>query len=109
MATPAARAPEPTLPPADATTIRACLPPDVMAVFDREWEFVLDQAKQSKDLSEVHLLLRKWRFYAAEELKQPGWYDALQAKIERILRTGENPGAVTWEDMQALLAARRGA
>ena len=108
MAIPA-RAPEPNTsgPPADAAGIRACLPPDTAAVFDSEWEYVLEEAKQSKDLTAVHDLLHKWRFYALEESRSPGWYTALQTKAERILRTGANPGAVPWEDMQELVARRR--
>ena len=109
MATPAARTPgpQPLAPPAEAAAIRGCLPPDTAAVFDREWEYVLDEAKQSKDLTGVHDLLHKWRFYALEESRSPGWYAALQTKAERILHTGVNPGAVSWEDMQELVARRR--
>jgi hypothetical protein len=108
MAEPAAPTPAPSAPPADPTAIRACLHPDTAAVFDAEWELVLEEAKHSKDLTEVHELLHKWRFFALEELKQPGWYGALMSKAERILRTGINPGAVSWEDLQELLARRRG-
>ena len=108
MATPAPTPhPEPSAPPADAAAIRACLPPDTTAVFDAEWEYVLEEAKQSKDLTAVHDLLHKWRFFAFEESRTPGWYAALQAKAERILHTGVNPGAVPYEDMQELLARRR--
>jgi len=52
--------------------------------------------------------LHKWRFFAQEELKQPGWYGSLLAKADRILRTGENPGAVSSDEMHALIARRRG-
>ena len=76
-------------------------------MFDREWEYVLEEAKQSKDLTAVHDLLHKWRFFAFEESRSPGWYAALQAKADRIRRTGVNPGAVPYEDLQELLARRR--
>jgi len=76
-------------------------------VFDSEWEFVLEEAKRSKNLAGVHELLHKWRFFALEELRKPGWYGSLQAKAEQILHTGVNPGAVSWEDMQKLLGRRR--
>jgi hypothetical protein len=108
MANPApTTGPEPSVPPTDAAGIRACLSPDTAAVFDREWEYVLEEAKQSKDLTAVHDLLHKWRFFAFEESRSPGWYTALQAKADRIVRTGANPGAVPYEDMQELLARRR--
>jgi hypothetical protein len=108
MATPASTpAPEPSAPPADAAAIRARLPPDIAAEFDAEWEYVLDEAKQSKDLTAVHDLLHKWRFFAFEESRSPGWYAALQAKAERILLTGVNPGAVPYDNMQELLTRRR--
>jgi uncharacterized protein DUF6247 len=108
MATPEVRASEPSAPPADPAAIRACLSSETAAVFDSEWEFVLEEAKRSKNLAGVHELLHKWRFFALEELRKPGWYGSLQAKAEQILRTGVNAGAVSWEDMQKLLARRRG-
>ena len=107
MAEPAARTPPPTAPPAEPAAIRACLHPDTAAVFDQEWEFVLEEAKHSHDLTGVHELLHKWRFFAVEELTQPGWYGALMTKAERTLRTGVNPGAVPWQDLHEVLARRR--
>jgi hypothetical protein len=38
--------------------IRARLTPDVAAVFDAEWEFVLEEAEQSKNLVDVRELLQ---------------------------------------------------
>jgi hypothetical protein len=38
------------LPPADPQAIRACLTPSLVAQFDSEWELVLDEAKQAKDM-----------------------------------------------------------
>jgi hypothetical protein len=108
MASPAPRtpSPEPIAPPADPAAIRACLPPEVAAAFDAGWEFELEEAKQAKDLAGIQSLLQKWRFIADSEVKAPGTYTRLESKAEEILRTGVNPGAVPWEEMQALIAER---
>jgi hypothetical protein len=66
--------PAPVPPPPEPQAIRACLTPDVAAEFDREWEIVLERAKQAKDLAPVHDLLHKWRHFAYSELKEPGTY-----------------------------------
>lgn len=76
------------------------------AVFDGEWEAVLDEAKESKDLEEVRDLLRKWRHLAHAEMIEPGSYYAVQAKAELIQRTGVNPNGVPVEDVRALIARR---
>jgi Family of unknown function (DUF6247) len=87
--------------------IRACLTPDVMAVFDAEWEFVLDEAKQSKDLRGVHELLAKWRAFAYQELREPGAYFRLLATAAEVQRTGRAPaGNVSVEEMRARIDAR---
>ncbi|MGH3854234.1 MAG: DUF6247 family protein [Pseudonocardiaceae bacterium] len=38
---------------------RACLSSTLVAEFDREWEIVLERAKQAKDLAPVHDVLAK--------------------------------------------------
>lgn len=110
MSTPAAPLPdgEPSPPDADPVALRACLPPDLLAEFDGEWEHVLDQAKADKDLAGVHRLLHKWRHIAYAELRDRGSYSRLLAKAEQIIRTGENPTARSFEDMQALIRERLG-
>lgn len=110
MSNPAAPIPrgEPSPPDADPVAIRACLPPQMLAEFDREWERVLDQAKVDKDLARVHKLLHKWRHIAYAEMRDPGSYSRLLAKAEQIIRTGENPTAGSFEDMQALIRERLG-
>ena len=70
----AARDPGARAPAADPVAIRACLPPEVAAVFDREWEAVLEAAKYSKDLAGVRELLAHWRHHAYQELLEPGVY-----------------------------------
>jgi hypothetical protein len=98
----AVRAPE-----ADPVAIRACLTPDVMAVFDAEWEFVLDGAKQSKDLRGVRELLAKWRAFAYQELREPGAYFRLLATAAEVQRTGRAPaGSVSVEEMRARIDTR---
>lgn len=56
----------------------------------------------------MHKLLQKWRHVAYAELRDPGSYVRLQAKAEQIIRTGENPTAGSYEDMQALIRERLG-
>ena len=101
-------APAPGPLPSDPQAIRACLPPALAAEFDSEWEIVLERAKQSKDLAEVHDLLNKWRHTAYMETRDPGSYYRILAKAEQIMRTGHNPDAVSIEDMQALIGQRLG-
>ncbi len=111
MASPAAADPPAratAAPKADPVAIRACLSPRLVAEFDAEWESVLEQAKASKDLAGVHKLLQKWRHLANAELRDPGSYFRLLAKAEQIMRTGENPTAGSFEDMQALIRERLG-
>jgi hypothetical protein len=109
MASPAAFSDSaPVPPPADPQAIRACLTSALAAEFDAEWELVLEHAKQSKDLAEVHDLLNKWRHTAYMEMRDPGAYYRMLAKAEQITRTGRNPDAASFEDMQALIRQRLG-
>lgn len=94
-------------PDADPVAIRACLTPYVAAEFDREWEYVLEQAKHSKDLTGVQDLLRKWRHFAYAELRDPGSYFGVLAKAARIQATGRpEPGSVSADEIRALIRAR---
>jgi hypothetical protein len=99
---------EPVPPPAEPQAIRVCLTPALVAEFDREWEIVLERAKQSKDLTGVHDLLNKWRHTAYLEMRAPGSYYRMLAKAEEIMRTGGNADAASFEDMQALIRQRLG-
>ncbi|WP_157368311.1 DUF6247 family protein [Alloactinosynnema sp. L-07] len=95
-------------PPPDPKSIRACLTAELARAFDGEWEFVLDQAKQSQDLRPVHDLLAKWRHIAFAELKDPGVYDQAMATATHALATSQAPeGSATAEEVEALLRARR--
>ncbi|MBV9139816.1 MAG: hypothetical protein JO115_02640 [Pseudonocardiales bacterium] len=100
-------APVPPPPPPEPQAIRACLAPTLAAEFDREWETVLDRVKQSMDLADLHELLNKWRHTAYLEIRDPGSYYRLLAKAEQIMRTGGNPDAVPFEEMQALIRQRQ--
>ncbi len=95
-------------PAADPQAIRACLTPTLASEFDREWEIVLERAKQEKDITAIHSLLNKWRHLAYAELKDLGSHFRMLAKAEQIERTGSNPGAVPIEDMRALIERRLG-
>jgi Family of unknown function (DUF6247) len=52
--------------------------------------------------------LAKWRHTAYLEMRDPGAYSRMVTKAEQILRTGRNPDAVSFEDMQALIQQRLG-
>jgi hypothetical protein len=99
---------EPVPPEAEPEAIRACLSSQMRYEFDREWQFALDEAKQSYSLTAVTSLLLKWRHIAYGELKEPGSYYRIMAKAETILRTGKNPDAVSVEDVRALIRQRLG-
>lgn len=108
MASPSAPLPavNPGPPDADPVAIRACLSQRLVVEFDAAWDVALEQAKASKNLAGVHKLLQKWRHLAYSELRDPGSYFRLQAEAEQIMRTGENPTAGSFEDMQALIRER---
>jgi len=108
MALPAyAPDPEPVPPEADPGAIRACLTAQMLADFDREWDFVLDEAKQTHSLEDVQDLLAKWRLMAYHELKYPGSYARMMATVERTLATGKAPaGSISGEEMMARIQAR---
>jgi hypothetical protein len=97
----------PRVPEADPAAIRACLTPEVAAVFDAEWEHMLDAAKRSKDLVGVHELLAKWRHLAYRELREPGDYFRVLAAAAHTQATGRPPaGSVPPEEMRARIHAR---
>lgn len=94
-------------PDADPVAIRACLTPDVAAVFDAEWEHVLEAAKRSKDLAGVRELLAHWRHFAFQELREPGSYFRVLAAAARVQATRQAPpGSVPGAEMRARVQAR---
>jgi hypothetical protein len=104
-----AELPEAVVPPAaDPQAIRACLTPSLVAEFDSEWELVLDEAKQTKDMVPIHSLLNKWRHLAYAEMRDPGSYYRMLAKAEQIIRARRNSNASTIEDMRAMIDRRLG-
>ena len=87
--------------------IRACLPPEVAAVFDAEWEGVLEAAKHSKDLAGVRDLLAHWRHHAYQELREPGAYFHVMAIAAQTEVTRRAPaGSVSAEEVRARTDAR---
>ncbi|CAN5260248.1 hypothetical protein BH20ACT5_BH20ACT5_07390 [soil metagenome] len=79
------------------------------AVFDSEWEVVLEQAKESKNLDGVSELLGRWRHFAYAELTDPDSYFRILATAARIQATAEPAaGSVSAEDVRALIRARLG-
>lgn len=87
--------------------IRSQLTPDLAAIFDAEWENVLDAAKRTQDLQAIHNLLAKWRHFAAAEVAEPGWYFRVLDQAERILAAGsaEAAGIQTY-DARAVIEER---
>jgi len=82
-------------PAADPVAIRACLTPQVAAVFDDEWQDVLEE------------LLHKWRFIAHAELTDPGSYFQVLATVARAQASGRAaPGSASAEEVRALIRAR---
>jgi hypothetical protein len=70
---PPAELPGAVVPPAATPqSIRACLTPLLLAEFDREWNFVLDEAKCDKDLEPIQPLLIKWPSKSMKE-PRPRW------------------------------------
>ena len=107
MASPAALPdPAPVPPPAEPQAIRASLTPVLAAEFDHEWELTLEAAKRSKDLAGVHQLLSKWQHIAYLERRDPGAYHRLLTKADQISRTGTNPDAASYDELQALIRRR---
>ncbi|MGQ0466622.1 MAG: DUF6247 family protein [Sporichthyaceae bacterium] len=106
MSVPAAEPAKVQAPEADPVAIRACLTPEVAAVFDGEWEFVLEQAKASKEVDGIRNLLEKWRIWAYTELVEPGTYFGVLQKAAHLQAGGRPPeGSVTWQELRATLDA----
>lgn len=59
--------------------------------------------EQSKILTGVRDLLNKWQHTACLELRDPGAHARLQAKAAEIVRTGRNPDAVPFDELQAAI------
>lgn len=77
----------------EPATLRAQLPPGVAAVFDREWQFVLEAAKPTQDLHSILDLMVEWRFVAFAEAREPGSYFRTLDIAERILAAGSAEAA----------------
>lgn len=109
MAAPAPH-PDPTgpvVPPADPAALRASLTPSLRVVFDREWDSVMNRAKDTKSLTGVHDLLTKWRFISADEARDPGAYFRVLAKAAEIEAHGGNTTGRSMQDIRALIDKRR--
>ena len=103
--------PVPSPPPAGGSAqpaaIRSQLSPELAAIFDREWELVLEDAKRTQDLQAIHDHLQHWRHFAAAEAKEPGWYFRVMETAERILDAGSAKAAgIKTYDAWAVLEER---
>jgi hypothetical protein len=81
--------------------LRAALPPEDHALFDREYRAALDQAKVSYDLTPVQKFQTRWWMEAVQKA-DPEEYAETVRQAERAmeyLEQGETPpGAVRWDD-----------
>jgi hypothetical protein len=81
--------------------IRAALPPEDHALFDREYRAALDQAKISYDLAPIHDFQTRWWMTAVLKA-DPDEYSATVRAGERAVQYYERgerpPGAVRWDD-----------
>ncbi|MFI9385980.1 DUF6247 family protein [Kutzneria sp. NPDC052558] len=99
--------PEPVSPSSEPGVIRANLTGQMLADFDREWDFVMEEARRMHDLAGVQDLLAKWRLMAHHEQKFPGSYARMMDTVERTLATGKAPaGSISGEEMLARIQAR---
>ncbi|MEU7138315.1 DUF6247 family protein [Nocardia sp. NPDC046473] len=94
------------VPAAEPNALRAALPPELRAEFDREWDVVLEQAKKSHTLEEIDALLNKWQHTAVMEIREPGSYQRMLDKAERIQADGGRKTGVSIDDVRRLITRR---
>jgi hypothetical protein len=95
--------------PTQPAAIRSQLSPELVTIFDREWELVLEDAKRTQDRQAIHDHLQHWRHFAAAEAKEPGWYFRVMETAERILAGGSTEAAgIKTYDARAVIEARLG-
>jgi hypothetical protein len=94
--------------PSDPSSIRAALTTTLRGEFDREWELVLDEVKESKEIGPILDMVNKWRHIAAGEIEEPGRYYRVLAKAEQIMQAGGNPAGRPADDVMQLIEKRIG-
>lgn len=104
MVTPAL--PGSSAPTTEPKALRAALSPELRAEFDREWDLVLEQAKKSHTLEEIHALLNKWQHTAVMEKREPGSYQRMVDRAARIEADGGRTTDVSIEDVRSLITRR---
>lgn len=87
--------------------MRTTLTPELRMEFASEWNLVLEQAKQSHSLEDIHALLNKWQHIAVMESRNPGSYQRMLDRAAQILARGGNPEGRTLEEMLDLIDRRR--
>ncbi|MGW5108787.1 DUF6247 family protein [Nocardia sp. NPDC004123] len=106
MATPVPLPQPPQISAGDPETLRVALRPALRDELDAEWVQVLDRAKQSHSLREIHDLLNKWQHAAVMELRDLGSYQQLLEKAAQIEAAGGRTTTVSIEDMRAQIQQR---
>lgn len=96
----------PSVPAAEPRALRSALTPELRAVFDREWDLVLDQAKQSHSLEDIHALLNKWQHTAVMEIREPGSYQRVLDKAAKIQADGGRTTGVSIDEIRAAMLHR---
>ncbi|MFJ4650464.1 DUF6247 family protein [Nocardia sp. NPDC088792] len=101
--------PRPYVPDAEPSAIRACLPSDVAAEFDRNWNAMMDRAKSNQDVTVVHRFLARWRIMAAAELADPGSYYRMMAKAEQAVARAaagepEDPSGMSADEIRTMIS-----
>ena len=107
---PVADSPVPELPP-DTTpaAIRDALIDEERTAFERAYQDAMAEAARTLDLSGVLAVLRNYHRIAWLTQRQgPEAHRRMLDKAAEITRTGVNPDARSFEDMQALIARRLG-
>lgn len=107
---PFADSPVPALPPDTApAAIRDALIDEERAEFEHAYQEALAQAAQTLDLSRVLDVLRNYHRIAWLTQRQgPEAHRQMLDKAAEIMRTGDNPDAVSLEDVKALISKRLG-
>ncbi|MCE7005705.1 DUF6247 family protein [Kibdelosporangium philippinense] len=100
----------PTEPPGTTPrAIRAALLPEEAADFDRDYRKALRTAADTLSLDELHAALTHWHRVARMTQADPEAHRRMLQRAEDRLRTGAEPaGAVSTDDVKALIRERLG-
>lgn len=81
-------------------SIRAALPPEDRALFDREYWHALDKARLDYDLAPIHEFQQSW-WWTAYQMADPDDYQRMLQTAEEVTRRvgrGEPSGGIAWDE-----------